>query len=84
MSSARTSSATPVLVTVRQAGIRLGVSPETLRAAIQRGELVAYQTGQRWLRVEWAQVLVWLARHRRAPASSDALACGPALPRSPS
>ncbi|MGA2806304.1 MAG: helix-turn-helix domain-containing protein [Acidimicrobiales bacterium] len=44
-----TTSAEPQALTIGQAAIRLGVHRETLRAAIERGEIPAARLGRRWL-----------------------------------
>jgi excisionase family DNA binding protein len=44
-----------VLLTLRNAAARLGIAPDTLRAQIQRGRLIATKLGRDWL-VEEAEV----------------------------
>jgi excisionase family DNA binding protein len=42
-------SAEPQALTIGEAAVRLGVHRETLRAAIERGEIPAARLGRRWL-----------------------------------
>jgi len=55
--------------TVRRAARRARVDPRVLRRAIARGELPATKLGERWLRVEWADVLAWLRSRRVRPTA---------------
>ncbi len=39
----------PIVYTIAQAAARLGIHRQTLRAAIERGDLHAVRVGRRWL-----------------------------------
>jgi excisionase family DNA binding protein len=58
------------LVTVRQVAGQLGVHPETVRRLIHAGRLRAVRVG-RVLRVDAAEVDVFLARQRVRPGTAE-------------
>ena len=43
------SSDEPIVLTITEAAARLGIHRQTLRAAIERGDLRAVRVGRRWL-----------------------------------
>jgi excisionase family DNA binding protein len=59
-------------LTVREAARRFRLSPGRLRAAIASGELPAYQTGKRWIRL-WEPDLLVFMRSQRVKPASDAI-----------
>ena len=53
----------PIVLTIAEAATRLGVHRQTLRAAIERGDLHAVRVGRRWL-VPVAAIEELLGGHR--------------------
>ena len=52
------------LLTIRAAARELSVSERTVKAAIDSGEIEAYQLGKRWQRVERTSLYNWIRRQR--------------------
>jgi len=66
------------LLRLDEAAQRLGVHVVTMRAWVRERRIPAYRLGQRFVRVDWADVLraVSVANHRTDPRAA------PGLPRS--
>ena len=56
----------PIAVSIAEAAARLGIHRQTLRAAIERGDLRAVRIGRRWL-VPVAAIDELLEAHRGRP-----------------
>jgi len=52
---------------IRAAALHYGLSRDTLRAAISRGELAGYRPGARVIRLFGSEIEEWLRRHRVKP-----------------
>ncbi|MGH9110021.1 MAG: helix-turn-helix domain-containing protein [Acidimicrobiales bacterium] len=57
------SSDEPIVLTIAEAAARLGIHRQTLRAAIERGDLHAVRVGRRWL-IPVAAIEELLGDHR--------------------
>jgi len=57
------------LVSVPEAAKELGVAPRTIRQAIQKDQLRAYQIGSRWVRVDLADLETWVKTRLVEPAA---------------
>lgn len=56
----------PIVLSIAEAAARLGIHRQTLRAAIERGDLRAVRIGRRWL-VPIAAIDELLEGHRARP-----------------
>ena len=65
--TAENASFVPRFPSLPKAAELLGISPQTLREAVDRGELPVYRIRKRWLRVDWTEAVEWVHRARRAP-----------------
>jgi len=57
----------PEFLTVPRAARLLGVSKNTLRDAVARGDLPAYRIRRRWLRVHLNEAIAWMRSARVEP-----------------
>ena len=48
------------LTTIPKAARRLGISERLIRRAVEHGVLPAYRIGERWLRLDCAEVEQWV------------------------
>ena len=66
-----TSSNRPEFDTFPSTAKRIPCGPRLLRAAVVRGELHAYRLDDRWIRLNWPEVVAWIKAHRISPKSHD-------------
>ena len=56
-----------LFLTLPRAAQLLGISQQTLRDAVERGELPVYRVRRRWLRVDRAEAIEWVRSNRVEP-----------------
>ena len=64
MESRSTTNSLPQFLTLPRAARLLGISQQTLRDAVGRGDLPVYRVRRRWLRVDRAEAIAWVRSGR--------------------
>ena len=62
----------PRTLSLSAAAKQPGIRRHRLAQAVRKGELHAYRLGDRWIRLNWPEVVAWIKSHRISPKSHNA------------